>query len=146
MLRAIVFKQQAIPLLQLVVVQVQLRVAVKMRRGDELPHGFACGLAAGVIRPVVQRANQVAQTTRSVGRDAAFALQNQSLAVAANVGNQLDTRFAMNQRSAGVFLRQGVKVARIGGCKAVADVARAILKQGLLFALEKRFVKIAVDG
>ena len=126
--------------------QVQIGVADKVRRGNQLPHGFAGCLAAGVIGPVVQRANQVAQTARSVGRYAAFALQNQGLAVSADVGDQLNARFAMNQRTAGIFLRQGVKIARIRGCKAVANVARAVLKQGLLLEFEKRFVEVAVNG
>ena len=53
--------------------------------------------------------------------------------VSADVGDQLDARFAMNQRTTGIFLRQRVKIARVGGGKAVANVARAVLKQGLLF-------------
>jgi len=80
---AIVFKQQAIPLLQGVVFEVQAGVLGKVRRTQKL--------AFGRVSPAVQRAHDVAAgAALLLLGQIAPSLQHDRLAVATDVGDQLN--------------------------------------------------------
>ena len=134
---AVVFKQQAVPLLQLVVVQVQARVLGKVRRAQQL--------AIGRIRPAVERANDVAAcTSLLLGVQVAPAAQHHGLAVATNVGDELDTALGVaHQGTAFGLMGQGVIVARVGHRQLVAYIAGALPEERVQFALEQRFFEIS---
>ena len=128
---AIVFKDQAVPGRRFVAVQVQAGIGLKMR--------CAYQLARGVVGPAVQRADDVAGGV-------APALEHGRLAVAADVGDQLDARGVAHQHAPFAFLGQGVVIAQIGQGQFVAEVAWPVGKEFLLFALEQARIKIAGNG
>ena len=118
---AIVLKQQTIPLLQRVVVEVQAGVMGKMRRAQQL--------ATGVVGPAVQGADDVAASTAwGLVLQIAPAFEHDGLAVATHVGHQLDALGRVHQSAAPLLLRQGQVVARVGHTQAVAHITGAALK------------------
>ena len=136
----VVLEQEAVPLAQRVVVQVQRGVAGEVRRAQQL--------AAGRIRPAVDGAHDVAaRVALALALQVAAPAQHQGLAVAAAVGDELDLALGVaDQRAPVGLLRQGEVVARLGHRQRVADVARTGIEEQLLFALEQRCVEIGVDG
>ena len=133
---AVVLEQQAVPLAQPVVVQVQAGIVAEVRCAQQL--------AAGAVGPAVQRADDVApRMALAFGHQIAPALEHHGLAVAADVGDQLHLPPGIAHQSAAfLFLGQGVVVAYLGNGQLVAHVARAALKDGLQLALEQRRVEV----
>ena len=105
---AIVFKQQAIPFAQLVVVEVQARVVAEVRCAQQF--------ATGAVGPAVQGADDVAACVAlAFGQQIATALEHDGLTVAADIGDQLYLALGVaNQCTAFFFLRQCVVVAYLG--------------------------------
>ena len=134
---AVVLEQQAVPFLQLVVVQVQAGVVRKV--------GGPQQLAAGRVGPAVQRADNVAACAALLlGLQVAPAVQHHGLAVAADVGDELDTALGIaHQGAAFGLVGQGVIVARVGHSQLVAHVARALPEERVQFALKQRFIEIS---
>lgn len=134
---AIVFKQQAIPCLQLVIVQIQAGVVRKMRRTQEL--------SVWRVGPAVQGANDVAASTAFLlGLQIASAIQHDRLAVAAHVGDEFDPALCVaHQGTAFGFVGQGVIVARVGHCQLVAHIAWALPEERVQFALKQRLIEIS---
>ena len=102
-------------------------------------------LAAGAVGPAVHRADDVAGGAALLLRvQRAAPGQHQRLAVAADIGDQLDPALrTAHQRAPAAFLGQGVVVARFGHAQRVAHIARAALEEQGALALEQRFVKVA---
>ena len=126
---AVVLEQQAVPLAQLVVVQVQARVVLEMRRTQQLALGRVC--------PAVQRAHDVAtRVAFALALQRAATLEHDRLAVTADVGDQLDAALRVaHQRAALRLLRQGKVVALVRHSQLMADVARAGLEDEPLLTL-----------
>ncbi len=134
---AVVVKQQAVPLAQLVVVQVQAGVvAQSAARPAARPWGCKSSGAAG---------NDVAAGVAFLLRlQGPFALEHHGLAVAAHVGDQLHPALGVaHQGTALALLGQCVVIARVGHRHTAADVAGPALEDGFQLALEQRIVKIA---
>ena len=133
---AVVFEQQAVPLAQLVIVQVQAGVVREV--------GCPQQLAARRIGPPVQRADDVAACAALgalVQRTAT--LEHDRLAVAADVGNQLNARGGAHQGTTFTFLGQGVVVTRSGHGELVPDIARTSLEDIAKLKLVQGFVEVA---
>jgi hypothetical protein len=126
---AVLLEQQAVPVFQPGLRQVQARGVREVRRANQL--------ALQVVGPAVQRADN------RVG--IAAAIEHQRLAMAANIGQQFDAVRIANQHAAFIFGRQRGKVADIRHHQLMADVTRAFLEQFLHFTLQQRFVKIDGD-
>ena len=73
----------------------------------------------------------------------ASSFEHHSLAVTADIGDELDTLRGMHQGSALVFMGKRMKVAYVGYCQRMADVARTLFEQLFDFALVQRIIKIA---
>ena len=106
--------------------------------------GGAQQLAAGAVGPAVQRADDVAASMAlAFGQQIAAALEHHGLAVAADVGDQLDLAFGIaHQRAPLLLLRKSVVVAYLGDRKLMADIARSALENGFQLALKQRLVEI----
>ena len=137
---AVVFKQQAVPLAQAVVVQAQARVLRKVRRTQQL--------AAGAVSPAVYGADDVAPRVRlPLLAQIAPALEHDGLAVAAHVGNQLQAAMRVaHQRAAALFLRQREVVARARHGQRMAHIARPGVEKPVFLARKQRLVKVERDG
>ena len=72
-------------------------------------------------------------------------LEHQRLAVAADVGQQLDAVLVALEHLAVAHPLQGVIVAHIGHHQGMAIVLRRVGKQQLLFECVKRRIKIGID-
>lgn len=129
-------EQQAVPLGERVVVQVEAGVLLEVRRADQRAGGARI---AGRIGPAVQQANDVAA---GLAVELAAALENERLAVAAHVGDEFHALGRVHQRAALVLLRQGVEVAGLGHGQAVAHIARALREQRLHLARIERLVEV----
>ncbi|MOA01192.1 hypothetical protein D3C78_1205830 [compost metagenome] len=126
---ALGIKQQALPAGQLGLVQVQARRFREVRRADQL--------AAVVVGPAVQVAHHVVA--------GAAPLVDQRLAVAADVGDQLDVAIDILQHLAVTEPVQRVIVAGIGHHQLVAVILRGIGEQDLLFQRVVRRIKVGKD-
>jgi len=133
---AVVFKEQAVPFAQLVVVEVQAGVVRKVRRTQQF--------ALGRVGPAVQGADDVAaRMALALRLQVATVLQHHGLAVAADVGNQFDLALGIaNERAALFFLGQGVVVACVGHGEPMAHVTGALLEEDFQFTLEQRLVEV----
>jgi hypothetical protein len=129
-------EQQAVPFGERIVVQVEARILLEMRRADQRARGAR---VARRIGPAVQRADDVAA---GLAVELAAALQDEGLTVAAHVGNELHALGRVHQRAALVLLRQGVEVAGLGHGKPMAHIARALREQRLHFARIERLVEV----
>ncbi|MNI93645.1 hypothetical protein D3C73_1516270 [compost metagenome] len=87
----------------------------------------------------MQRADDVAA---GLGVELAPALQDQGLAVAADVRDELHALGRVDQRAALVFLRQGMEVTRLGHGQSVPDVAGPSREKVLHFAGVQGLVEI----
>jgi len=134
---AVVLEQQAVPLAQFVVVQVQAGVVREMWRTEQL--------ALGRVGPAVQRADDVApRMALALRLQVAAFLEHHGLAMAADVGNQFDlTLDIAHQCPALFFLGQGVVVARIGHGELMPHIAGALIEEGFEFTLEQRLIEVA---
>jgi hypothetical protein len=74
----------------------------------------------------------------------AAAIEHQRLAVAADVGQQLDALRVAHQHAAFVLRLQGRKIALFGHHQLMPDVARTLQEQLLHFALQQRLVEIDI--
>jgi hypothetical protein len=124
---AVVLEHQAVPGTDLVVVEVQAGVVREVRRAQQL--------AFEVVGPAVQRAHH-----RLLG--VAAAAQHHGLAMAADVGDQLQPLGRAHQGPAFAFLGQRVVVAHLRHGQLVPEVARARLEDQSLFIAEQRLVEI----
>ena len=141
---ALAFKQQTIPFLQRVVVEIQAGVGGKVR--------CAYQLAAGALRvhpgvgPAVQGADDIATgRCRALAQQRATALEHQCLAVAADVGDEFDPLAVAHQGASTLFLRQGVVVAQLRHAQGVAHIAGTALENMRHFARIERSIEIAGD-
>ncbi len=129
---AVVLEHEAVPAARLVAVQVQAGILREVRRAQQP--------AVEAVRPAVQRADDV-------GRRLAAALQHHGLAMAADVGQQLDAAIGRaHEHAALAFLRQRVVVADFGDRQLVREVARSVLEDEFLFAAEQILVEIGGNG
>ena len=148
---ACVFEQQSVPLLQFVVVQVQARVVGKVWRANE---GAAWAAVAASMRsavgPAVQRADDVAPggavVAFVIAVQGATPLEHHCLAVAAHIGDQLDATGIAHQRTAFVFLGQGVVVPHVGHAQGMPHIAGPLLEDALHLPCMERGVKVAGNG
>ena len=62
--------------------------------------------------------------------------------MAADIGDQFDAFGRSNERTPFAFVRQSLIVAHIGHGKLMAHITGSELKDGLQFALKKRFIEI----
>jgi hypothetical protein len=132
----VLLEQKAVPLGERVVVQVQARVLIEMRGADQRAGGARVARGVG---PAVQRTDDVAA---GLVVQLAAALQDQRLAVAAHVGDQLHALGRMDQRAPLVLLRQGVEIAHFGHGEAMADIAGPSREKVLHFAGVQGLVEI----
>jgi hypothetical protein len=95
-------------------------------------------LAAQVIGPAVQRANDVFAVPR--------AFEHDRLAVAADVGQQFDAGFVVHQHLGVIQLRQRAVVARVGHHELVPHVVRPCLEHQLLLKGEDFRVEVPRQG
>ena len=73
----------------------------------------------------------------------ASALQHDGLAVAADVGDQLDLALGIaHEGSAAFFLGQGVIIPTLRHGELMTHVTRALVEEDLAFTLEQRLVEI----
>ena len=121
------FEHQPVPALRLVVVEVQARVVVEVRRTDQL--------AVQIVGPAVQGADDVASCI-------AAALQHDRLTMPADVGNQLDAARGAHQRAALAFVRQRVVVADVRHREFMPQIAGPVLKDQLHLATKQVVVEI----
>eukprot|EP01031_Cornospumella_fuschlensis_P008113 gene8112-10012_t len=99
---AVVFKQQPVPLAQWVVVEVEARVFLEVGRVQQLAGLAALDTAVG---PAVQGADDVAaRAALLLGVQRPFALEHDGLAVAADVGDQLDATLGVAHQGAALAL------------------------------------------
>ena len=114
-------------------------------RGAQQGAELAVGVLAAAVGPAVQGADDVAAAVAfAVAAQVAAALEHHGLAVAADVGEQLDPALRVaHQRAAFALLGQGVVVAGVGYGQLVPHVTGPALKDGGEFALEQRVVKVA---
>ncbi len=134
---AVVLEEEAVPLAQRIVVQVQAGIVREVRRAQQLPPGR--------VRPAVQRADDVARgMALAVRAQVAPALQHHRLAMAAHVGDQFDAALRVaHQGPALSFLRQRVIIARFGHAQLVPHIAGPALKDGVQLAPEQRIIEVA---
>ena len=85
------------------------------------------------------------QWTNDVVPGVAAPAQHHRLAVAADVRDQLDATRRAHQRPPLPFLRQGVKVAYFGHGQFVRQVARSVLEDEFLLALEQSLIEVGED-
>ena len=131
---SVALEQQALPVLQRVVAQVQAGVLLKMRCANQR--------AMQVVGPAVQRTDDV--LARST--DLAASLEHDCLAMAADVRDQLDAIGRVHQRATFPFLRQRQVVAGLGHGEFVPQITRRMVEDELLFAAEQALVEIAANG
>ncbi|MPM73361.1 hypothetical protein SDC9_120341 [bioreactor metagenome] len=138
---ALAFEQQTVAALQGKALQIHAGRARKVRRAQQL--------ATGVIRPTMQRADDVAaggiQAAGCIcgaGHRAGLAAQDQRLAMAADVGDQLHALRAVHQHAASILVRQATPVATLWYGLFVAHVDGRLWKELLLLAREQLFVEI----
>ena len=134
---AVVFKEQAIPFLQFVVVQVEAGVLGKV--------GCAKQLAVWRVGPAVQWADDVAaRAAFLLGLQIATTVQHHGLAVSADIGDELHPALGVAHQSAAFGLvGQGVIVARVGHRQLVAHIAGALPEERVQFALKQRLIEIS---
>ena len=133
---AVLLEEQAVPLFQRVIVQVEAGVLREVRGADQFASGARVG---GCIGPAVQRTDDVAARARV---EFSAALQDQRLPVPADVGDQLDALGRVHQRAAVVLLWQRVEVAHFGHGQAVADIARPVGEKRLQLAGVEGLVEV----
>ena len=142
------FKQESIPLLQGVVVQVEARVVGEVGRTYERAHllGIGRGVCAAV-GPAVQWTDDIAAILAlplcpSLCQRATT-FEHECLAVAADVGNQFNALGAAYQGAAFIFLGQRVIVANFGHAQGVAYISGTVRKNALHFQLVQGWIKVA---
>ena len=100
----VVLKQQAVPIPQGVIFQIQAGIVRKMRCPQQRA-GLGGGGAA--VGPTVQGAHDVAGgRSRLSGVQRTAPLQHQGLAMATHIGDELNARRRAHQSAAVAFLRQ----------------------------------------
>ncbi len=119
-------EQQAVPVAERRGVQLHARLLFEARRAEQL--------ALQVVGPAVHRADDVLGV--------ALALQHDGLAVAADVGEQLDTAVISHQYLGVVHPPERLPVADVRHHQLVAHVVRAGLEQEALFSLEDLRVEV----
>ena len=140
---AVAFKQEAVPFLQGVVVQVEAGVGSKVGRADKLAGGQAALMIASAVSPAVQGANDIAAGAARAMEQGALAFEHDRLAVATNVGDELNTLRITHQGTAFLLLRQRVVVTDFGHAQCMAYLARSRFEKALHLAREQRRIKVA---
>ena len=137
------FKQEAIPFLQGVVVQVEAGVSSKVGRADKLARRQASLMIAAAVSPAVQGADDIAAGAARAMEQRALTFEHDGLAVAANVGDELNALRVAHQGPSLLLLRQGVVVTDFGHAQCMAYIACPWLEKALHLAREKRRIKVA---
>ena len=129
--RARPLEEQAVPVFELRLVQVQARILRKMRGADQLP--------AGVVGPAVDRADDVALQL-------AGALQHDRLTVAADVGHLPETlAAAVEQQLAVVTPLQRTIIHCFGHHQLMSDITGTGIEDQLFLQFEDLLVEIPVN-
>jgi hypothetical protein len=121
--------KQALPVLQLLLGQIEAGIGRKVRRADQF--------AAGVVGPAVDRADDVLRVAR--------ALQHDRLAVAADIGHLVEAVGLARQQAAVVVPFLGTVVMHFGNHQFVADVARSGIEDQLFLQFEELFIEIPLN-
>ena len=127
-------KMQAIPRLNGVVAQIQAGIMVKMRGADQCAGG---AMARAVVSPAMQRADDIALCLVTL------ATQHDRLAMAADVGDQLNAIWCVHQHAALMLLRQRVVVANTRHTQRMSNVGGRFREDFLLLGLKRGRIKVA---
>ena len=100
-------------------------------------------LALVRVGPAVQGADHIAAHAASRIVQVATAFEHHSLAVSADVGNELYTLRGVHQGTALVFMGERMKIADLRHRERMANISRATLKKVFDFTLVQRFIEIA---
>ena len=138
------FKEQAVAVLELEPLQIKAGLFVDLGCPEQFSGVVVC--------PAMQRADDVAPAVAQVavrvdvaGDVAGLAAQHDGLAVATDVGEQLDAVIAAKENAPAAFGRQGAPVAWLGDEFFVPDINGGVPENTRLLACQQRFVKIGCD-
>ena len=123
-------EQQAMPVLERRPPQVQARITLERRCAEQL--------AAPIIRPAVQRADDVAQPAR--------AFEHDRLAMAADVGHLVEAVFAMHQQAGMIAPFQRTVVMEFWYHQPMPDIAGTGIEDEALLQFEDPIVEVPRNG